>query len=45
MTKERATILENMIWKVLSDKVTFAQRYEGDEGRSYAEVLEEKCME
>lgn len=34
---------EKVIWKVLSE-VPLGQRYEGDEERSYADILEEKCI-
>lgn len=39
----RTAVLEKIIWNVLSDEVTFGQRYVGDEGRSYADMLEENC--
>lgn len=36
---KRATILEKMILKVLSDDVTFRWKCEGYKGRSYMDVL------
>lgn len=40
---KRTGVLGKLIWKVVSE-VTSGQRYKGDEGRSYVDILEEKYM-
>ena len=40
VTVEESCCLDKLIWKILSNEVTFGQRSGGEEGRSYADMLE-----